>query len=70
MKEQRITIEIDPEGRITADADGFAGDACLRELDKLLDELAPTTATIERKPDAGPARVQASRTQTVGKKKR
>lgn len=41
MKEQRITVEIDREGRITADAEGFTGDACLRDLERLLDGLSP-----------------------------
>jgi hypothetical protein len=68
MKEQRITIEIDHDGRITADADGFSGDACLLELERLLEGLAPGTATVERKPDAGTARVTTTRTQSVGKK--
>ena len=68
MKEQKITIEIDAEGRITADAVGFSGDACLKELDRLLDGLGLATASIERKPEAGTARVHAARSQTVGKK--
>jgi hypothetical protein len=68
MKEQRITIEIDHEGRITADADGFTGNACLKDLERLLEGLAPGTATVDRKPDTGIARVTASRTQGVGKK--
>lgn len=69
MKEQRITIEIDREGRITADADGFSGDACLRDLDRLLDGLAPGKASVERKPDSTTARVAATRTQGLGRKK-
>ena len=69
MKEQRITIEIDREGRITADADGFSGDACLRDLDRLLDGLAPGKAVVERKPDTGTGRVRTSRTQSLGAKK-
>ena len=68
MKEQRITIEIDHEGRITADADGFTGDTCLRDLERLLEGLSPGAASIDRKADSGPARVQTSRTQTAGKK--
>jgi hypothetical protein len=68
MKEQRITIEIDHEGGITADAEGFSGDACLRDLERLLEGLSPGTATVERKPDASTARVGKSRTQTVGQK--
>lgn len=68
MKEQRITIEIDHEGRITADAEGFSGDACLRELDRLLEGLAPGRATLDRKPDSGQANIAATRTQSLRKK--
>lgn len=68
MKEQRITIEIDHEGRIIADADGFTGDACLKDLERLLEGLASGTATVDRKPDASTARVMTTRTQGVGKK--
>ena len=68
MKEQRIIIEIDHEGRITADADGFTGDACIKDIERLLEGLAPGTATLERKPDAGTSRVATTRTQGVGKK--
>jgi hypothetical protein len=68
MKEQRITIEIDAEGRITADADGFTQDACIKDLERLLDGLAPGIATVQRKPDAGTARVTTRRMQGVGKK--
>lgn len=66
MKEQRITVEIDGEGHITADADGFRGDACLRDLERLLEGLSPGTESVARKPDAGSSRVVTSRTQTVG----
>ena len=69
MKEQKITIEIDPEGRITADADGFEGDACLLELERLLEGLAADVATGERKPDAGTRRVLHRATQPLGKKR-
>lgn len=66
MKEQRITVEIDREGKITADAEGFTGDACLRDLERLLEGLSPGIATRTRKPDAATGRV--TRTQSVGKK--
>lgn len=69
MKEQRIIIEIDGDGRITADAEGFTGDTCLRDVERLLEGLAPGTATVDRKPDAGTAKVTTARTMTVGKKK-
>ncbi len=68
MKEQIITVEIDRDGRITADAEGFTGDACMRDLERLLDGLAPGKASVDRKPDAGTGRVTAARKQTVGKK--
>lgn len=51
MKEQHITIEIDAEGRITADAEGFSGDACLKDLERLLDGLATGITAVDRKPD-------------------
>lgn len=68
MKEQRITIEIDHEGRITADAEGFSGDACLRDLERLLESLAPGMAKVDRKPDAGRAQIAPIRNQNVEKK--
>lgn len=69
MKEQRITIEISHEGKITADAEGFSGDACLRDLERLLEGLAPGTATVDRKVDDGTARRTMMRTQDLGKKR-
>ena len=69
MKEQKIVIEIGHDGSITADADGFSGDACLRDIERLLDGLAGQKATVERKPDAGKARVSRAQTQQLGKKR-
>ena len=69
MKEHRITIEIDEEGRIVADAEGFSGDVCLKDLDRLLDGLAAGRRSTERKPDADRTRVTRSTTVTVGKKR-
>jgi hypothetical protein len=68
MKEQRIVIELAPDGRITADAGGFAGDACLKDLERLLEGLASGTASIDRKPDAGTHRITTAQTQRIGKK--
>jgi hypothetical protein len=68
MKEQRLTVEIDQDGRMTADADGFSGDACLKELEKLLEGLAPGTASIARKPDTGAARTAVQRIQDIGRR--
>ncbi len=69
MKEQRITIEITPEGRMTADAHGFSGDACLRDLDRLLEGLTAGIESVERKPGESTARIAATLTQTTGKKR-
>jgi hypothetical protein len=68
MKETRITIEIDHEGRITADADGFSGDACLKELERLLHELSPGKATIDHKPGSGAQQIIRNRKQDLGRK--
>jgi hypothetical protein len=61
MKEQRITIEIDAEGRLSADAEGFERDLCLKELEKLLEGCASAWEHVERKPDASTARTGAGR---------
>jgi len=66
MKEQRIQIDIDREGRITADAEGFSGDACLKELDRLLDGLAPTWERIDRKDAPHDTVLSKSSRQAVG----
>ena len=68
MKEQKIIVEIDREGGITADAEGFTGDACLRDLEVLLEGLGAGTQSVERKPDRGAARTTSRARQTVGKK--
>lgn len=39
MKELKISVEIDADGRIVAQAEGFSGDTCLRELERLLGGL-------------------------------
>ncbi len=39
MPEQRITVTIDEEGKITAKTAGFQGEACLDDLQSLLEEL-------------------------------
>ena len=40
MKEQRITVTIDAEGKMTAKTSGLKGEACIEELEALLSELA------------------------------
>jgi hypothetical protein len=39
MAENRITITIDEQGRVSASTEGFKGELCLEELEKLLGEL-------------------------------
>jgi hypothetical protein len=57
VKENKIVIEIARDGRIVADADGFDGDACLRDLERLLDEASPGQDLVERKKDRPGPRV-------------
>lgn len=40
MKEQRITVTIDAEGKMSAKTDGLKGETCIEELESLLSELA------------------------------
>ncbi len=49
-KEETITITINEDGIITADADHFSGDVCLKELQKLLEGF-PAPENIDRKPE-------------------
>lgn len=68
MKEKRIVIEIDKQGAMTADAEGFSGDACLRDIDRLLDGLGTGVSSVERKPDAGMVQMATKKTLTTGRK--
>lgn len=38
MAEQKITIEIDEDGKISAKTSGFKGETCLEALQELLDK--------------------------------
>lgn len=69
MKEQKITITIEKDGQIAADADGFSGDACLKDIEKLLDGLGAGVAKVERKPEAGTAQITQAKIQHIGRKK-
>ena len=40
MREQRITVTIDAEGKMSAKTDGLKGETCIEELETLLSELA------------------------------
>ena len=70
MKEQKIVIEIDHEGKLTADAEGFTGDACLKELDKLLEGIAAYREVVERKPEAGDQRLATRGRRTLSTEKK
>ncbi|MCA9706515.1 MAG: DUF2997 domain-containing protein [Myxococcales bacterium] len=69
MKEARITIEIDREGRISADADGFGGDACLEAIAQLLEGLATEVATVDRKSQPPAATIASRVTLQPGRKR-
>lgn len=44
LAEQRITIEIDEDGKILAKTGGFKGESCLEALQELLEEhLSPSS---------------------------
>ncbi len=70
MKEQKIVIEIDPEGGLRADAEGFSGDACLKDLERLLEGLAPSWESVERKAEAEDRRVSRPSRRTVSTEKK
>ncbi|TXJ21642.1 DUF2997 domain-containing protein [Brachyspira aalborgi] len=40
MKEQRINITINEDGSLDLKTDGIKGEACLSEVEEILDELA------------------------------
>ena len=40
MEEEKIIIEIDENGRITADLEGFKGEICETEIGELLEGIA------------------------------
>ena len=40
MKEHRITVTIDADGKMSAKTSGLKGETCIEELEALLSELA------------------------------
>jgi hypothetical protein len=68
MKKHTITVEIDAAGVLSVDAEGFSGDACVRDVQRLLEELATRPHEVQRKrPDgAVSATVRAGSTVKVG----
>jgi hypothetical protein len=49
-KEEKITITIREDGKLTADADNFSGDVCMKELQKLLEGF-PAVENTNHRPD-------------------
>ena len=49
-EEEKIIIDIDENGKISADLDGFKGEACIEEISELLEGLAEINS-IEKKDD-------------------
>jgi hypothetical protein len=60
MREQRIEIQIDEHGRIKADAHGFTGDACIKELEKILADCPAAWASVDRKHSDRPTSASTS----------
>ena len=69
MPDVSITIIIEQDGSLSADAEGFEGGECLAEIEKLMAGLAGATE-VHKKPefDRRP-RVGATRRQDVGRRK-
>lgn len=65
MKETKIVVDISAEGGLSVEASGFEGDACLKQLEALLDGLATAPQTLTRKA-AEPRQRVALSTQKVG----
>ncbi len=66
MKEQRITIEIGADGSLTADAEGFSGETCIKDLERLLEGLASDWQSVERKPEAAERQATTRSKCTIG----
>lgn len=52
MKETKISVKIEEDGGISVDAEGFTGDACLKEIETLMEDLLPVRV-VKRKKDYG-----------------
>jgi len=52
MKESKISVKIEEDGSISINAEGFSGDACLKEIDSLMEDLLPVRV-VKRKKDYG-----------------
>lgn len=65
--EKTIVFEISPDGSITADADGFIKDTCLKELEALLKQVQSEPLVVERKDDSESRLRQKTTTNTQQK---
>lgn len=68
MKETKIVVDIDGEGALSIEAIGFEGDACLKQLESLLDGLASAPQTITRKAGEPPQSTLRKHQQLGGKR--
>lgn len=68
MKEQKIVIEIGADGKLTAEAEGFSGDTCIKEMEKLLEGMASEIENVQRHGDPRTAQTSTQRTQNLGRK--
>lgn len=68
MKETKIVVDIDSAGALSIEASGFEGDACLKQLESLLEGLASAPQTVVRKA-GGPPQQSLQSHQLVGGKK-
>ena len=66
-EQQTIVFEIRSDGTLTADAEGFVKDACLKELDALLKQVQSVPLVVERKDDSE-SRVQQQKTINIQQK--
>ena len=44
MAEQRITVTIDEDGKLSASTEGIKGEVCLKELENLLSSVAEVSS--------------------------
>ena len=66
MKENKIVVEIDENGKINAETFGMEGVGCIDELNKLMRDLA-TLTDIEKKPDFYKCKVLKTNTKRINR---
>lgn len=66
MKEQRITVTINEDGSLDLKTDGIKGEACLSEVEELLDGLAEITDV--KKTDEYYQKINVSQKNTITQK--